>query len=489
VRRQLLKLRPLDFAVSRLASLYLAVFAIGVGLLLSSVYLLASHELELETDRVIEAELEGLRDEYELEGLSGLMQGLSLRSDSWGRLGAVYLLTDLKHERIAGNLTDWPLAGNATAKWVEFQILARTEDDSTIKHPVRAGIFELGSSYLLLVGTDLNQQRRFVRDFRVAILWGIGLTMLLAASIGYFYVRRIGTRVRDVAVACEKIISGDLGRRLPASDSGNEFDQLSHTVNLMLDRLEQQSHTLRATFDSTAHDLRAPLHRVRMRLEQALRHEAAAEDSRAVMQSTLVDVERVQRTLATLMQIAQADAGSSPLQSEPVDLEALVRELVELYEPVGRERGLELTVPSSMIAARVQGSRQLLAQLITNLIENALKYVPSGGHVSVRVERRGDRLALVASDDGPGIPVSERERVLRPFERLLRDAEQPGSGLGLSLAHAIVRLHRGRMLLEDNAPGLRVVCELPAATWPLGPPVTATGLHAPYLAATTAPVA
>jgi signal transduction histidine kinase len=460
-------MRPLDFAVSRLASLYLAVFAIGVGLLLSSVYLLASHELELETDRVIEAELEGLRDEYELEGLSGLMEGLSLRADSWGRLGAVYLLTDLKHQRVAGNLTDWPLAGKPAAKWVEFEILARTEDDSTIKHPVRAGIFELGSSYLLLVGTDLNQQRRFVHDFRNAILWGIGLTMLLAASIGYFYVRRIATRVRDVALACEQIISGDLGRRLPAADSGNEFDQLSHTVNLMLDRLEQQSHTLRATFDSTAHDLRAPLHRVRMRLEQALRHESAAgdspDDSRAVMQSTLADVERVQRTLATLMQIAQADAGSSPLESDPIDLEGLARELVELYEPVGRAGALELRMGNCAPGLRVQGSRQLLAQLITNLIENALKYVPEGGHVSLAVERHGERVALVVADDGPGIPSVDRERVLRPFERLERDAELPGSGLGLSLAAAIARLHHGRLLLEDNLPGLRVVCELPMA--------------------------
>ncbi len=456
-------LRPLDFAVSRLASLYLAVFAIGVGVLLSSVYLLASTELELETDRVIQAELEGLRDEYELEGLSGLMEGLSLRADSWGRLGAVYLLTDLRHQRIAGNLTDWPLAGKPAAKWVEFEILARTEDDSTVKHPVRAGIFELGSSYLLLVGTDLNQQRRFVRDFRNAILWGIGLTMLLAASIGYFYVRRIGTRVRDVALACEQIISGDLARRLPASESGNEFDQLSHTVNLMLDRLEQQSRTLRATFDSTAHDLRAPLHRVRMRLEQALRHDTVEDAARDVMQSTLIDVERVQRTLATLMQIAQADAGSSPLESEPVDLEMLARELVELYEPVGRARSLELSMSPSVAGARVQGSRQLLAQLITNLIENALKYVPPRGHVTLGVERSGDRVLLRASDDGPGIPAGDRERVLRPFERLERDAHQPGSGLGLSLASAIVRLHHGRLLLEDNHPGLRVVCELPAA--------------------------
>ena len=143
------------------------------------------------------------------------------------------------------------------------------------------------------------------------------------------------------------------------------------------------------------------------------------------MQSTLVDVERVQRTLATLMQIAQADAGSSPLESEPVDLEMLTRELVELYEPVGRARSLELRMGAAVAACRVQGSRQLLAQLITNLVENAIKYVPAGGHVTLGVERSADRVLLVAADDGPGIPPADRERVLLPFERLERDADQP----------------------------------------------------------------
>jgi signal transduction histidine kinase len=455
-------IRPLNVAASRLAALYLIVFAAGVSLLLSASYLLTRHELELETDQLIQADLEGLRDEFELGGLPELLGALKLRSDSWGRLGAVYLLTDASLERLGGNLTAWPFAGRPADKWVEFEILARTEREGTVNHPVRAGIFELGNGYVLLVGTDLNQQRHFFSGFRAAIFWGIGLTTLLAAGIGYGYARRVRGRVSGVAQACESIIAGDLTQRLPVYNTANEFDHLSQAVNRMLDRLEHQSRTLRVTFDSTAHDLRAPLHRVRMRLEQALEDASAPMPLRDVMQSTLADVERVQRTLTTLMQIAQVDAGAAQVESQPVDMDALGRELVELYELEGREKNLRISMRSHETGLRVLGSRQLLAQLVVNLLENALKYVPSGGRVTLAVTRVGDRIHLEVADNGPGIPEADRERVLRPFERLERDAARPGSGLGLSLAAAIARVHGGHIVLGGDASGLRVVCDLPA---------------------------
>jgi signal transduction histidine kinase len=453
---------PLNVAATRLTALYLLVFAAGVSLLLGASYLLTRHELELETDQLIQADLEGLRNAFELGGLPELLGALKLRSDSWGRLGAVYLLTDASLERLGGNLTAWPFAERPADKWVEFEILARTERQGTVDHPVRAGIFELGNGYVLLVGTDLNQQRRFFSSFRAAIFWGIGLTTLLAAGIGYGYARRVRARVNGVAQACESIIAGDLARRLPVYSTANEFDHLSQAVNRMLDRLEQQSGTLRVTFDSTAHDLRAPLHRVRMRLEQALADTSPSAALRDVMQSTLADVERVQRTLTTLMQIAQADSSSVQVESAPVDLDALVRELVELYEPEGREKQLQISMRSDERGLRIRGNRQLLAQLVVNLLENALKYVPAGGRIALAVTRAGGTIYLEVADDGPGIPEADRVRVLQPFERLERDATQPGSGLGLSLAAAIARLHGGRLVLEDNAPGLRAVCDLPA---------------------------
>lgn len=179
------------------------------------------------------------------------------------------------------------------------------------------------------------------------------------------------------------------------------------------------------------------------------------------MEATLAELDRVQRTLGTLLQIAQADGRGRDVVTEDVDLAALAREMVELYQPEAgtRDIGLEYAgVESAMLA----GNRQLLAQAIVNLLENALKYVPAGGRVVVEVEHTTERVRLAVSDNGPGIPAEDRERILQPFVRLERDRSQIGSGLGLSLVAAVMRLHKGTIELADNDPGLRVMCEFPS---------------------------
>jgi signal transduction histidine kinase len=322
---------------------------------------------------------------------------------------------------------------------------------------VRARIQHLSNGDLLLVGTDLSEQRRVLARYRLASIWGVVLSSLLAALLGIGYVRGIARRVRNLAQTCESIIGGDLARRLSIDGSQDEFDQLATAVNHMLDRIEHQTVTLRTTFDSTAHDLRAPLYRLRMRLEESLIRDDLAEQPRETMQSALTDLDRVQRTLTTLLQIAQAEAGGAAGESARIDLAALAHEIIDLYAPEARDRGIEMRSIGNA-AAWVSGNRQLLAQLLTNLLENALKYVQPGGHVVASVELQRDRVVLRVADDGPGIPAAERERVLEPFQRLARDAVQSGSGLGLSLVAAVARLHRASLKLEDNTPGLCVTC-------------------------------
>jgi signal transduction histidine kinase len=263
-----------------------------------------------------------------------------------------------------------------------------------------------------------------------------------------------------IADACRRIMNGDLAERLPVEASHDEFDELAIAVNQMLSRIHQQTETLQTTFDSAAHDLRAPLYRARVRIEEALQHEDLNPASRETMEATVAELDRVQRTLGTLLQIAQADGRGRDVVTEDVDLAALAREMVELYQPEAgaREIGLEHTGVES---ATLTGNRQLLAQAIVNLLENALKYVAAGGHVAVEVEQSTKHVRLVVSDNGPGIPQQDRERILQPFVRLDRDRSQVGSGLGLSLVAAVMRLHGGTIELADNAPGLRVVCEFP----------------------------
>jgi len=268
--------------------------------------------------------------------------------------------------------------------------------------------------------------------------------------------------VGEVTSTCQRILAGDSGRRLPVAGANDEFDALAASVNRVLDRLEEQAGTLRATFDSAAHDLRAPLQRLRARMDALLLRSQPLEPAvRDSIEAALREVDHLQRTLATLLQIALAESGAALASPAAVDVGALAAELVELFEPVAGAQGLKLDYRQES-AAIVQGNRQLLAQLLTNLIENGLKYVPAGGRIEVAVRRLADRVSLVVSDDGPGIPAADRSRAGQPFVRFGSAAKPEGSGLGLSLAAAIARLHRGRLALESNEPGLRVVVDLPA---------------------------
>ena len=457
-----MQINPLRTSAFRLAVSYGVIFTLGVSLLLSGVYLLTKTVLNNEIDAVISAELEGLTDEYRRGGLTGLADELTWRSDSWGRTGAVYLLVDTRLSKEGGNLAYWPFKGVPATPWSNFNIAARGPNDDPVLHPVRAKVLLLPDGYRLLVGMDVSQQGRFIATFRKATAWGIGLTALIGVLAGTWLSRRLTRRVQGAAQTCDAIVGGDLSRRLPVTGSRDEFDALAQAVNSMVDRLAEKTQVLRATFDSAAHDLRAPLYRLRGRLEEAVRHPNTDEAVRESVEASLQELEHVQRTLSTLLQIAQAESAISVANSACVDLAKLASDMGDLYEPAARDRQLELTVRADA-ACDVRGNRQLLAQAIANLVENSLKYVPAGGRIELKAERVGELSRLTVADNGPGIPESERAHALEPFVRLPSAASTSGTGLGLSLVAAIARLHHAQLSLEDNQPGLRVVLDFSAA--------------------------
>jgi signal transduction histidine kinase len=443
----------------RLSVGYTLLVTLAVVLTLGSAYFLTESLITDEVDLIIDTEMKSLEDKYARSGLDGVTDEINLRIDSWGRIGAVYMIADPNFERIAGNVTHWPFDGMPAERWPEFEI-ATIEPGRRAVHPVRAAVHTLPGGNLLLVGTDISQGRRFADKFRIATLWGIGLSTLAAALAGFWFSYRLARRVDEVTRTCQRIMAGDLGSRLPLAGANDEFDALASAVNRVLDRLEEQAGTLRATFDSTAHDLRAPLQRLRTRLDALLLTSPQLEPTvHESVESALHEVDHLQRTLATLLQIALAESGTPLSSPAAVDVGELAAELVELFEPVAASQGVALDCRAQP-DARVQGNRQLLAQLLTNLIENGLKYVPPGGRIEVEVQRLGDRTRLVVTDNGPGIAAEDRARAVQPFVRI-GQGKQEGSGLGLSLVAAIARLHRGRLLLESNEPGLRVVVELP----------------------------
>lgn len=450
--------RTFRSSAARLAFVYGAVVLLLVVALQGGVFLLTRNALQREIQAIVSAELDDLAEDYRAGGILRLAAVLRSQNDSWGRSGAVYLLTDARLRPLAGNLAAWPEdVAPAASHEVRFQILTDTGVRAAT-HPVWARVEQLPGGYWLLVGTDTTGSQRSLRQFGLATIWGVGLITALIGILGWWYSRQTRRRVRDFSAACDSIVHSDLSRRLKVGTRSDEFDQLSRTVNDMLNRIEQQATMLRAAFGSIAHDLRTPLYRLRVRLEEGLRADASG-GTRELVAPALEELDRVQRTLGTLLEIARAEAGSTAVRPERVDLVALAREMFELYSPGMQEQGLNLQLDVSGEAA-MAGQRQLLAQLIANLLENTMKYVPAGGIVTLGVKAGREKVRLSVADNGPGIPVADRERAQRPFVRLEPEGSS-GSGLGLSLVRAIARLHRGEIELRDNRPGLDVICSFP----------------------------
>jgi signal transduction histidine kinase len=444
-----------------LALIYVAIAVVTVSGLLWSIYLYSQRLMDRETDLVIQAEGATLREEFDDGGVQRLTGILSRRADDWGRIGAVYLLIGNDGQKLAGNLSAWPPSPVVRNQWLEFRLQAR-EGDVEVEHPARAIQLKLDNTHQLLVGTDVIERTRAGERLRATTLWGVVLTTLLTGLIAWWYTRRVAARVKAVATTCEAITSGDLTQRLPQSGAQDEFDQLTTAVNHVLDRNEQQTSMVRTTFASAAHDLRTPMQRVRARIEAVLQDAAVPEIGKERLADAVADLDRVQRTLATLLQIANAELGLTTHMQEPVDLAQLASEIIELYLPLARERQVLLAYRGEL-RATITGNRQLLAQLLVNVLENALRHVPVGGAITVGVAARPDQLELFVRDNGPGIPAVLRDRTLRPFERLQSDVTG-NSGLGLSLVAAVVRLHHGVLRLEDGGPGLSVRCIFPSAT-------------------------
>ena len=305
----------------------------------------------------------------------------------------------------------------------------------------------------MLVGHDVQERQDVKYLMMRGLIAAVVLTLLLGLGGGLWMGRRILAQAGAISAVATQIMRGDLSQRLPVRDADDEIDKLAREINGMLDKIEQLTLGMRTVLDSAAHDLRTPLNRLQATAEGAMSGLVAGSPERRVLERVTAEVDHMRSTLDALLRIALAETGT--VARERVDLSELVGSMVELYAPVGEERGIAL---DSAVAAgaQVQGSRQLLAQALANLLDNAIKFTPDGGHIRVLLRGTSHEPELVVEDDGPGIPADKREIVLGRRVRLDEARKFPGSGLGLSLVAAVTKLHGARLVLDDAGPGLRV---------------------------------
>ena len=452
-------LKLLRTSTFRLAALYLILFAVSVAALLGYVYWNTAVLLQEQTDYTIQAEVQALSDQYQLRGLNGILDTVQRRSAD--DTGAVYLLAAPAGQRIAGNLDDMPVMPKGNANWIEFPL--DVQNGATREnHVARAFYTDLPGGFKLIVGRDVKSLRQFATIIRQTIFYALAIALVLGLGGGLLMSRNFLRRVDAITEASRTIMAGNMSGRMPVKGSNDELDRLALALNEMLDQIESLMGAMKEVSSNVAHDLKTPLTRIKARVEAALRSGNEAE-YRAALENTVDESDRLLDTFNALLSIARAEAGQARSGLVAVDAAELIADVADLYEPMAEEEGGTLTA-SAGPGLTVLGDRQLLAQALTNLLDNALKYGARDGDkpdITVTGALEDDKVVITVADHGTGIPPEDRTRVTERFVRLDESRTKPGNGLGLSLVSGVMKLHKGTLLLEDNAPGLRAKLVLP----------------------------
>ncbi|WP_254447294.1 HAMP domain-containing sensor histidine kinase [Ruegeria sp. HKCCA5426] len=422
---------------------------------LALVYVTANRSIEGETRSVVSAELTGLADEYERRGLIGLLTAIERRLPSASERDALYLLTDRFGAKLAGNLKQWPADVTAGSGWVDLE-LRRADNDELV--PISAASIRLPGGERLLVGRDALARQQFDRVLLRSV--GIALAIALALSVltGWLFTRLVFSRLSDIASTAENIVSGDLSRRMPLRGTGDEFDQVARTLNTMLDKNEELISNLRTTSNSIAHDLRSPLSRLRQRIETLSDPSKTDLDREIDVARATAEIDHVLRVLGQLTDISRAEAGVGREQFETVDLQQLVGDVVELYEPVASDQGVQITVNGT--ANPIQGHRPLLSQALSNLLENAMRYAPEDTSIDITISADGPFTCMSVRDHGAGVPDEDLPRLQVPFVTLDPARTERNAGLGLALVAAISHMHGGAFMASNSNPGLQATIKL-----------------------------
>lgn len=454
-------LKLLNTTVFRLSLVYALLFSLIVAGAMGFIYWVAKNHIAQQTDTRLRLESQVLADHYRTGSMDSLQETVRLRNSDSERAGRffVYALTDRIVSDKLSTAEDYTQDGRqtfATLTYAQVLNLVSIPANASRSAKARTLVTDLQGGWQLVVAADLGEQNALLGKMRSSI-WTASvviaaLALLGGALMGYYVLRRLD----GVSKTAASIIKGDLSQRMVVTNRNDEFDRLSEVLNSMLQRTEQLMQGMREVTDNLAHDLRNPLNRLRNRLDSNRFQKPDLQSLQQIQQDALQDVDDLIKTFNALLSIAQAESGVHRDDWETVNVTLLVEDLGELYEAVAEEKEITLQYQSEQ-HLQIYGNRQLLAQAITNLLDNAVKYTPVGGKIGLEARQVGQQVEISVHDNGPGIPVEQRERVFERFVRLDNARSSIGNGLGLSLVKAFAELHGATIRLDDNKPGLRVV--------------------------------
>lgn len=441
-------------AAYRIAFTYSLALALAIIVLGCAVYVAADAAFRGQQDSAISEESAGLVRDFTDEGLGELRTEIAAREAGSATNAFGYALFDATGQRIAGSLdTQRPQAG-----WHDISFMDPREGPD----PARALGRDLPGGLRLVVAADSAAVERI----DATILWlfsGAFVLVVLLGLVGALvlggYLRRRLARISGTAQA---IVSGDLERRVPVGARGDEFDQLALVLNAMLDRIAQLLENLRQVSSDVAHDLRTPLARLRNQLAETLDGKGDSAAARAALERAIGQSDELLSLFAAILRISEVEGGALARTFARIELSELIQDLCDSYAPAVSDGGRTLKCAVDP-GIRLHGDRELIAQAVINLLDNAQHHTPPGTQITVAAEAGADWIRLSVADDGPGVAAEDRPRIVRRFARLDASRTTPGHGLGLNLVSAIAAAHGGEVLIDDNRPGLCVTLLLPRA--------------------------
>ena len=437
----------------RLSALFALLFALSAGALIFYVTSMSERLLITEIRESLTKEVSDVQRAYERAGLAGLGRIMDVRARQPG--ANLYMIAGPTGEVLAGNVASVQPGVFDTTGWTEEPFPYRRFQEEKLQ-PRRfavAYVFVLDNGMRVLIGRDLAEPGSLRVLVRRAVFITVGAMGLGALLLWLLIGRNALRRIDRIADASKKIMAGDLTQRLPVGGSGDEFDRLSASLNVMLERIEKLNEGLRQVSDNIAHDLKTPLTRLRNRAADAMGADDPAE-RKASLEGIITESDQLIRTFDALLMISRVESGSQAAMLTSLDLSAIAADCVELYEPVAEEAGFRLEAKIAP-GIGITGNRELIGQTLANLIDNAIKYADGDGaerRIEVSLGLDGEGVALAVADHGKGIPAERRADVKKRFVRLDESRTKPGTGLGLSLAEAVMELHGGRMALSDTNP-------------------------------------
>ncbi len=445
--------KTLRSSTYKLALVAIGVFgALVIGLFAYVRWSTAGYVREI-TDRAIAVDLSALSEAEAVGGRAALIAAIERQSADPRFHDAIYLLTDPSYERLSGNLDHWPAPANTATGLIEIQ-------PSSTATPIRLKFTTLPTGDRLLVGRKVGGLDHFIGKIDKALGSAIFLIFTIAAAASVSVTLRTVGRIEAINATSRAIMRSGLDKRIPLRGSNDEWDELAANLNSMLERIQLLMAEVKQATDNVAHDLRTPLARMRGRLEKARIQERDKERDQLLIDGTIADLEDVLRMFASLVRISQIESSDLAKSFRQVNLSQIGDDVVDLFDAAAEKKKIHLQRNGDNDVT-VRGDRDLLFDALANVVDNALKYGREGGLVTVEARQGPNGGLICISDDGPGVPESERQHIFKRFYRLEKARGSHGNGLGLSLVSAVARLHSATISLSDNSPGLKFQLAFP----------------------------